>query len=188
MGFRKMIFKLKLSGVKFEKGLTEEEFKFIQSQYEVSFPPDLKEFLSLSLPVSHAFINWRNKNIDNVKKINDALNWPLEGIIFDIENNDFWWDKWGQKPNDLKQAINLCIEEMKKVPKLIPICSHRYIPSEPYETDNPIFSVYQTDIIYYGINLLDYLQIEFNFKKHKNIYFKDNKYIRFWSDIVKLGN
>jgi hypothetical protein len=52
---------------------------------------------------------------------------------------------------------------MKKVPKLIPIYGHRYVPTVN-GVDNPsIFSVYQTDVIYYGIDLENYFRIEFNF-------------------------
>jgi hypothetical protein len=37
----------------------------------------------------------------------------------------------------------------------------RYIPAEPNESRNPVFSVHQTDIIHYGNDLADYFQREF---------------------------
>jgi hypothetical protein len=48
-------------------------------------------------------------------------------------------------------------------PVLIPVCSHRYLPASPPQAGNPVFSVHQSDIIYYGANLLDYLQNEFGY-------------------------
>jgi len=47
------------------------------------------------------------------------------------------------------------------LPKLISLYSHRYLPAEVPDTGYPVFSVYQTDTIYYGRDLLDYLEREF---------------------------
>lgn len=45
---------------------------------------------------------------------------------------------------------------LKAAPRLIPICSHRYIPEEPHDAGNPVFSVMQSDVIYYGADLANY--------------------------------
>ena len=45
---------------------------------------------------------------------------------------------------------------------LIPVYLHRYVPCYPDIIEVPVFSVYQTDIIYYWYNLEDYFKIEFN--------------------------
>lgn len=58
------------------------------------------------------------------------------------------------------------------------------MPSFPFEYGNPIMSVHQTDIIYYGENLLSYLLVEFGLKEHEDIDFENIKYIPFWSDII----
>lgn len=81
-------------------------------------------------------------------------------------------------------SFEICKNEMTKVPKLIPIYSHRYIPSEPQEAGNPVFSVHQTDIIYYGENLLSYLQVEFNAKKYSDIKSDSIRHINIWSELV----
>jgi hypothetical protein len=47
------------------------------------------------------------------------------------------------------------------VPRLVPVFSHRYLPAEPHLSGNPVLSVYQTDIIYYGSNLKRYIAHEF---------------------------
>lgn len=143
----------------------------------------MKDFLSSALPLSNNFVNWRDTSKENIESIYARIDWPLEGMLFDIEHNVFWYDSWGEKPDNLEEAFNICKEEFKKVPKLIPICSHRYIPSEPNEAGNPIFSVYQTDIIYYGENLASYLEIEFGFKKYEQMDVSSIKDIRFWVDL-----
>lgn len=171
-------------GCEITDGLTQMEFQRIEELYKIRFPPDLKNFLANYLPIKNGFINWRDENPANRKSIEDSLNWPLEGMIFDIEQNNFWYEKWGPKPSMLNEAIEKCKEMFQSVPKLIPIYSHRYIPMDPLEAGNPIFSVYQTDIILYGINLEIYLFNEFGHDEHAPVSGALEKKIRFWSDLV----
>ncbi|MCM3631654.1 SMI1/KNR4 family protein [Paenibacillus glycanilyticus] len=186
MEFTELIRKMKNAGVKFANGLTESEFEIIEQKYIVKFPPDLKQFLSIALPISDEFNNWRDMTDRNVQIIQERFNWCLEGMLFDIEHNNFWLKEWGNKPNDLESAKIICIEQFRRAPKLIPIYSHRYIPQIPQESGNPIFSVHQTDIIYYGENLKSYLMVEFDLKKYDEINFESIKRIPFWSDIIEI--
>lgn len=174
---------LKEKGETIEKGLSENEIVEIEKEYNIQFPIDLKEFYLHGLPVSNGFVNWRNKTIENIEKIRERINWTLEGMIFDIKNNEFWFEEWGNKPKEISECVEICKENMKKVPRLIPIYSHRYISSEPNEENNPIFSVYQTDIICYGENLFSYFKREFNDLKTP-IKIESIKKIRFWSSIM----
>jgi hypothetical protein len=45
-------------------------------------------------------------------------------------------------------------------PRLIPLDGHRYLPETPHERGNPVFSVYQSDVIYYGADLADWVRRE----------------------------
>ncbi|MDQ0201952.1 SMI1/KNR4 family protein [Neobacillus ginsengisoli] len=178
--------KLTEKGVKFTTGLTHKEIDEIEVLYNIQFPPDLKEFLTFALPISDGFVNWIDKSKENIESITDRLNWPLEGIVFDIEHNEFWMKDWGKKPSSLKDAVNIATMYYNKAPKLIPLYSHRYIPSTPFEKGNPIMSVHQSDIIYYGENLFSYFLVEFNFKDYDHIDFENIKRISFWGDIINL--
>jgi len=184
MDFNKIKTLLEKKEIQITKGLTDAEFQRIEGQFQIQFPPDLHALLANFLPLNKGFVNWRDDNTDNIKIIEDSLQWPLEGMIFDIEQNNFWYEKWGEKPNSLKLAVEKCKEMFLKVPKLIPIYSHRYIPMIPMETGNPIFSVYQTDIIYYGENLEAYLQNEFGINQCGEISLDSVKKIPFWSDLA----
>ncbi len=55
--------------------------------------------------------------------------------------------------------------------------------SLPFETGNPVLSIHQMDIIYYGYDLANYLANEFGFKlpKEFNVLKKPNRDTRFWS-------
>ena len=66
---------------------------------------------------------------------------------------------------------------------MIPIFVHRAIPNDPVVAGNPVFSVYQTDIILYGANLTEYLGNEFEHRYH----ISPARTIRFWSHFVDLN-
>lgn len=111
------------------------------------------------------------------------LEWPYNGICFDVENNQFWMREWGEKPDNLEEALYIAKRYVFRAPILIPIFSHRYIPSEPEMAGNPVYSVYQTDIIFYGYDIPSYLNNEFNVPL-PGWQQKSPKYIRFWGDLV----
>jgi len=156
---------LKSRHVVFEDGLSDLEIYQCEQRFEIRFPPDLRAFLQTLLPVGiesdwgrDAFPNWRS---NDEARLLERLNWPFDGIAFDIENNSFWLDDWGPRPGGLQEALQVARRHVEAAPKLIPVCSHRYLPSEPLIAGNPVFSVHQTDIIFYGCDLWDYFWNEF---------------------------
>jgi hypothetical protein len=171
------------AGVEIDTGLTSEEFTSIEARFRFQFPDDLREFLSIGLPISRGWIDWRHAE---EKTIRERMGWPFEGMCFDISNNAFWLEEWGRRPSDLKDAIEIARQAYQQAPVLIPIHSHRYIPTLPREPGNPIFSVYQTDIIYYGSDLMDYLQNEFLYHFGRSTYTITGtpRQIPFWSALV----
>jgi hypothetical protein len=147
----------------------------------------LKVFLQTALPVSPKFVDWRaSLSSERVyDQVISRLEWPLEGMLFDIGNNVFWPESWGNKPEYLEDQFEVARKHFQQYPTLIPIYSHRYIPTEPNETGNPIYSVYQMDIIYYGNDLASYFSHEFKFPLPKEIEAaKEPKSIPYWSDFV----
>ena len=46
---------------------------------------------------------------------------------------------------------------LAQAPTLIPIYGHRYLPAGNGTHGHPVLSVYQTDIIFYGTDLADYM-------------------------------
>ena len=155
----------------------------VEGTFGFLFPPDLLELLKHALPVSPGFPNWRNEPEASMKY---RLAGPADGICFDIVHNDFWMEEWGPKPDDLSTALDVARQEIAKAPVLIPVCSHRYIPDEPHLPGNPIFSVHQTDIIYYGKDLTNYLANEFlPDEEHYFPDYADVRKIRFWSQLVE---
>ena len=166
--------------VAFEPGLSEEELTRIESRFRFTFPPDLRAMLSAALPVSPGFPNWRSEEPEELDRI---LDWPADGICFDITNSDFWFDGWGKRPLDTDEACELAREHIADAPLLVPIYGHRYIPDQPALAGNPVFSVYQTEIICYGRDLPDFLEREFR-ATGPNEPIADARDIPFWSKLL----
>jgi hypothetical protein len=166
-------------------GYSHREIDDIQERWNLRFPPDLIDLLLLHRPLVHgpASFDWL---LTDTAVIQDRLDWPFEGFWFDVAHNGVWWPTWGSKlANDEEQRERLKTV-LAEAPKLIPLFGHRYIPDEPCESGNPVFSVYQTDVIYYGANLLDWLEREsgtFNMNPWPQV-----KEIRFWSEAVERNN
>lgn len=184
---------LEQAGVKFEPGLTAREVQQVESRFNFVFPPDYRAFLMHALPISEQFFNWRKPDEKwrdtETTHIQFWLAHPLEGIYFDIEYNEFWLPEWGPKPEELNDALAIAKEAVAQAPVLIPINGHRYIPASPEEEGNPIFSVMQTDIIYYGRDLSEYLENEFRhvFGKEHFMLTEPIRPIPFWSRLVDLN-
>jgi len=165
-----------------QKGLTADEIIQIEDFYDIVFNIDHKNYLLKCIFIGEGFYDWRNDAKSNVKKIKEMLNWPLEGILFDIEHNNYWPTEIEIQPQILEEKKNIFAEYyLNNIPKLIPIFSHRYMCSEPQKIGAPVYSVYQTDIIYYGDNIVDYFVKEFrlNIKTNYNKWERDDTI--YWS-------
>jgi len=185
---KRVINLLESNKVKISEGMSQSQIDAAQNLYEIVFPPDLKELIMTFIPEGDRFWNWADFSTENVEKIKGMLMWPADGALFDVEHNDFWPKAWGQKPDNLTQKLGAARKHLEEVPKLLPIYSHRFISSFPNEAGNPVFSVYQTDIIIYGRDLWDYFEIEYREKDYSNIEFDKIKAIPFWNDIIIDNN
>ncbi len=182
-----LIERLLTLNITLDPGLTDQEIQRIEQQYDILFPPDLRELLQQALPYGEAFPDWRNFSSPNIKRIRERLNQPLEGVLFDVEHSHFWPKRWGNKPPERAQARAAAEKHLRHVPKLIPVRGHRYLPATPHEAGNPVFSVHQTDVIPYGENLADYFELEFRHKRYEELDFAKIKPIDFWGDLGELS-
>jgi hypothetical protein len=171
---------LRAKSVPLERGLTDQEVSLTEDLFGFVFPPDLKALLQFALPVGEHFPDWRN---GSKEKLRERLAWPSEGLRFDVEQNALWLPDWGPKPEALNEALAVARSEVAAAPILIPVYSHRYIPAEPPIAGNPVYSVYQTDIIYYGADLACYLYREFRVPP-PSWAARSPRSIRFWSDLI----
>lgn len=149
---------LREQGIQCAPGLTDAEIADAEHENGFHFPPDLRSVLEHAMPVGDRFPDWRYPGSDFIR---GRLDFPADGICFDVEHNEFWLPAWGTQPERLEEAFAIAREAVRAAPLLIPVYSHRYLPASPCEAGNPVLSVHQTDIIPYGIDLPSYLFAEF---------------------------
>ena len=173
---------LRAGGVRFVDGLTSPEFAELEERFEIRFPPDLRAFLATAMPVSGDCYDWRHDH----DRIEAALQWPLEGMLFDLEHNAFWLDSFGARPADPVAAADLVRAAVEGAPRLIPVVGHRYIPGRPNLAGNPVYSIVQTDIVPYGSNLVNHMHNEFDaiFKAGFSLT-GPLREIELWSEVIR---
>lgn len=149
---------LKASGVELGPGLTPDELAELERRFGFEFGPDHRDFLLAAVPLGPHWVDWRG---DPEAEIRQRLAWPVDSALFDVSHDAFWAASWGPRPDDEREALGQARREFESWPKLVPIYSHRFMPAGPSSHGAPIFSVHQTDVTYYGSNLLDYFHREF---------------------------
>ncbi len=203
-----------IRGTKWISGFTSEQIDSFEQTWNLKFPPDYRIFLELLGTVDKptfcvhwaeegnkmeqgqkpSFYNWQTDQ----GAIKEALELPLEGILFDVENNVTWLDSWGKRPNTAEERKELISNLIKQAPPLIPIIGHRYLLGMPLEAGNPVLSVHQTDFIIYGSTLRNFLILELGDllginPSHqrtyraltKDAYIKGFSSIPFWGELIR---
>ncbi len=168
------------TGTKWQIGLDQPRIDALELQWELKFPRDYRQFLSvLNAPDRGVYsVGWSDdppygmEEEDDVpsyfdwqkddEEIIDALNWPLEGLLFQVEESSLWLDSWGERPGKATDVREKLDQLVAAAPMLIPITGHRYLLANSLEAGNPVLSVYGFDIISYGSNLKNFLLLEFS--------------------------
>ncbi|WP_411771324.1 hypothetical protein [Streptomyces gramineus] len=153
----------------FEPGLTDAEFSRIERECGFEFADDHRSFLAAGLPVnippedgqtwSRPWPDWRSGDSDSLR---EQLAWPVEGVLLDVEHHTFWYEGWGERPVDATAARETARHHLAEAPVLVPVYAHRFLPAGRGSFGHPVLSMWQTDIIYYGLDLSDYMHQEFD--------------------------
>ncbi|GAA2142452.1 hypothetical protein GCM10009760_27570 [Kitasatospora kazusensis] len=138
-------------------GLSDAEVEATEERFGFRFAADHRTFLQAGMPLGRGWPDWRNGDAGELR---GRLNWPRDGVLFDVKHG-FWYPGWGDKPEDRQEALRLAEARLREAPQLVPVFSHRFLPGIAGQSGHPVLSVYQTDIIYYGNDLADYLHHEF---------------------------
>ncbi|MEU0786468.1 hypothetical protein ABZ341_33420 [Streptomyces sp. NPDC006173] len=176
----------------FEPGLTDVEFELIEREYGFEFADDHRAFLAAGLPVnvppedgqawSNPWPEWRGGDLDSLRQ---QLDWPVEGVLLDVEHNGFWFGGWGERPADGAAALDAARHHLREVPVLVPVYAHRYLPAGQGSFGHPVLSMWQTDIIYYGLDLVDYMNREFDEARGEvDESWSPRATIPFWRDLL----
>jgi len=162
-------------GTRWLNGLPLEDIESAEERFGLSFPPDYRLFLRRLHTVDRprpgwffvdgetkaprdtpSFTDWRDE-----PAVRAALDGPVSGLIFDLEHNSLWLEGWGPRPEAPAAREAELRRRAASAPHLIPVYSHRCLLGDPQISGNPVLSLYQSDIIFYGPDLRWYLLIEF---------------------------
>ncbi|MFG3480034.1 hypothetical protein QRN89_10620 [Streptomyces chengbuensis] len=176
---------------RFEPGLTDAEFAHIEGEYGFEFADDHRAFLAAGLPVNtppeegqtwaRPWPEWRGGDPD---KLRARLRRPIEGVLFDVKNG-FWHEAWGERPADETAALAEARLHLAEAPVMVPVYGHRYLPAGRGAFGHPVLSMWQTDIIYYGTDLADYIHQEFEEGRGRvNEEWSPKATAPFWRDLV----
>lgn len=190
---------LKRNGTPFEAGLSDDEIARVEKRFGFTFPPELRFFLQSALPTSDYYPNWRSGSDE---RLQFWLDGPIDGVLFDVENDVFWHVDWGPRPSNVSDAVAKARVHLERAPRLIPIGDRIFlkcVPEIPRFGSNPVFSIHQTDALHGGRDFGDFLrwfsrpQSAFDEDEESGetptpLYGKDYCYIPFWTDLVRINS
>jgi len=131
-------------------GLSSSQIDRIEDALGFSTRPDFRVLLQNIVDPGGVLFSWSGFDIGRYREL---IEWVVHGILFDVEEDWLWLTRWGDRPATAQDREQLVREDFKTWPKLLPICGHRFLPAEPSQSGNPVFSITQTDIIHYGNDL-----------------------------------
>ena len=170
---------LRSAGVRLARGLSEAELVAVEDDLGFHFAADHRALLARALPNGSGWPDWRRRD-DEIRR---RLQQPAEGLAFDAVHNDFWPSSWGIRPTGstaVSQAVRAAVRD---IPVLVPFYRHRYVAAAGTAGPSPVFSVHQSDVIYYGRDLADYATREFG-DRSGPIDTDGISPIPFWSDLA----
>jgi len=167
-------------------GLSTLDIQLIEAKLGFLVPPDFALLLQNVRDPDGVLFPWSRFT---KPKYDESIAWILKGIEFDIRENSLWLKRWGARPAALSDALDIARSDFATWPKLLPVSGHRFLAAEPHRADNPVFSINQTDIIYYGANLAHYLIHEFvdhsdgSYVRHTHD--QEIQRVEIWSDFAE---
>jgi hypothetical protein len=176
-------------------GLTDAELARAEQEFGFEFADDHRAFLAAGLPLDDpaarslpdderpwGWPDWRDWTHGAVR---EQLSWPVQGVLFDVENNDLWHPSWGDRPAGMAAALRVAGQHLSRAPTMVPVFFHRYLPAGRGTYGHPVLSIHQTDIIIYGTDLADYVDKEFSgFATPLDEDWSRPPMVPFWSDFL----
>lgn len=156
-----IIAQMKENGIRFQESVTREQLSQAEKRYGIHFPEELCRFYEMGMPISDGFVNWLDDSEANVKQIREKIAFPLSSVLLEVEMDVIWPKSWGHRPETEEEAVCAAKKHLEHAASLLPLFSHRYLVDLGEDMDDPVLSVYGGDLIVYGFNLRNWLEVEF---------------------------
>ncbi|OZM70460.1 hypothetical protein CFN78_25195 [Amycolatopsis antarctica] len=179
-------------------GLTDSEFERVEREHGFTFADDHRAFLAAGLPLNGSVPEkderirtydrpWPEWRGGDPEELRERLRRPVDGVLFDVEHNGTWHDTWGERPPGLQEALATARRALVRVPAMIPVYGHRFLPALRGTSGHPVLSIWQTDIVYYGTDLADYVHQEFVGRSgadRADVAWDPRRVVPFWRDFL----
>lgn len=136
-----------------EPGLTDDELLRVEDGLGFAFADDHRAFLAAQLPTGAGWPNWRG----GLRSLQKQVQLPVDGILYAVEWDGFWHDRWGPRPARMKDALRSANYHLARAPRLVPVHGHHYLPAGRGTSGRPVLSVVRTEVAVVGTTLADYL-------------------------------
>lgn len=100
--------------------LSDAELLRVEQKFGISFAADHAAMLQLAVPVGPQWPDWREDD----DWLRERLAWPVDGVLFDVENSGFWLERWGPRPSRVRDAVRVARTQLADWPQPVPIYSH----------------------------------------------------------------
>lgn len=161
-------------GTRWTDGLSEKEIERAETKLGLCLPPDYRLFLARLHVPDRPMTGWLFRGRRKVRAseqpfsdwrrpadIRGRLRARVDGVLFDVEHNAFWLRSWGLRPGRRADRARLVRARAAAGVPLAPLYFHRCLPCVPCRAGNPVLSIHQTDIIFYGADLRSWMLVEF---------------------------
>lgn len=139
------------------EGASAQEVDAFEAETGLELPDDLRWLVQNTHDPGGAFFGW----LKEPERIAESRDWIRNGIEFDLQHGTTWLKRWGEPPKEIDARIEIFRADFQSWPALVPVMGHRFLRIDPCNSGQPVYSIVQTDIIYYGANLASWLAMEF---------------------------
>lgn len=163
-------------------GLTGDEVERVEALFGFRFAPVHRAFVSLGLPRGPQWPNWRSGSVRDLRARVEA---PVEGVVADVLEHDFWPARWGRRPTDLAERESVARDQLSRVPRLVPVYARCYLPAADGGAQYPVLDVDRTFVAVVGRDLLHYVMRVFLAHEEPGPAPRPDR-VPFWSELVDL--
>lgn len=179
-------------------GMSDTQIDQAEEKYSIKFTHEHKEFLKVLHAVDRKekhedtddngeiivneypfFYNWLEDNEEIIYR----LQYPFEGILYNVKNHAMWLKSWGERPDKEAELTEKLTDIYRQSPRLLPLHSHRFLVSDPSLLYNPVLSIWGADTIIYGWTLKTYLinELKYYLDIWKTVYDEEDR--QYYSDL-----
>jgi hypothetical protein len=154
----KLMKKLEGRGVRIGDGLSESDISRVSEFLRAKPPTIWIRLFSEFCPLGDGWPDWHSMTVDEAESL---LRAPREMLELNILDGS-WFPSWGSRPEDPFEALTRANSELAKVPSLLPMHGHRYLPCDREDRTGPVLSVMGVDTVFASADLVSWFDQEFS--------------------------